>query len=166
MDRLERPDHMKLFFYATFGGHFNEAMMLVESVLPHYGDVKMITFDSPELADSIVPTLRLKKVSFSGNFAFKSALNGLVNLPRLFYQLIKERPDVVISTGSGEIAIPALILANTLGIRTIYIETWTRVKDPSMAGRVLYYFADHFLVQWEDLLPKFGKRAKYLGGLL
>jgi beta-1,4-N-acetylglucosaminyltransferase len=157
---------MKIFFYASQGGHFNEAMMIVDAVVKKHEDITMITFDSPEMKGLMVKSFLLKKVTWSDVLLLKSALTGLVNVPRILIHMIKNRPDVVISTGSGELAIPALIMAEALGINTIYIETWTRVKNPSWAGRVLYHFADRFLVQWEDLLPRFGARAEYRGGLL
>ena len=157
---------MKIFFYASQGGHFNEAMMIVDVVAKKYEDITMVTFDSPEMGEVGVKTLLLKKITWSNILLLKSALTGLVNVPKILVHMIRNRPDVVISTGSGELAIPALVMAEALGIRTIYIETWTRVKDPSWAGRVLYRFADRFLVQWEELLPRFGERAEYRGGLL
>lgn len=140
--------------------------MIVDVVAMRYDDITMITFDSPEMKDLRVKSLLLKKVTWSNILLLKSALTGLVNVPRMLVHLIRNRPDVVISTGSGELAIPALLMAEALGIRTIYIETWTRVKEPSWAGRILYHFAGRFLVQWEDLLPRFGRRAEFRGGLL
>jgi beta-1,4-N-acetylglucosaminyltransferase len=76
--------------------------------------------------------------------------------------LCRERPRLIVSTGS-EIAIPAFYLAKLLRMKTIFIESWTRVAQPTGTGRLVYPVADVFLVQWETLLAKYGKKAKYEG---
>jgi UDP-N-acetylglucosamine:LPS N-acetylglucosamine transferase len=78
--------------------------------------------------------------------------------------LLREKPKLIVSTGS-EIAIPAFCLARILRIRTIFIESWARVIEPSGTGRLVYPVADVFLVQWERLLSKYGKKARYEGAI-
>ena len=80
--------------------------------------------------------------------------------------LKKERPDVVIST-AGWVSIPTFILAKVVfGIPTIYVHSWSRVAEKSDSGRILYYLSDVFIVQWPQLLEKYGKKAKYFGGII
>jgi UDP-N-acetylglucosamine:LPS N-acetylglucosamine transferase len=79
--------------------------------------------------------------------------------------LLREKPKLIISTGS-EIAIPAFYLAKLLRIKTVFIESWTRVDRPTGTGKIVYPVSDLFLVQWERLLPKYGKKAKYEGAIL
>lgn len=164
--RTEIREHMKIFFYSSQGGHFNEAMMLIDRIVNEFPDITIITFNSPEMKGIKIKNDLLAKVPGSGGSIITALLSGVLNAPRILVNLLKERPDVAISTGSGELAIPALVMAKWFGIKTIYIETWTRVREPSTAGKVLYYFSDVFLVQWPDLLPRFGRKARYLGGLL
>lgn len=38
--------------------------------------------------------------------------------------------------------------------RIIFVESFCRVKSLSMTGRLLYYFADRFIVQWPGLQDK------------
>jgi UDP-N-acetylglucosamine:LPS N-acetylglucosamine transferase len=78
--------------------------------------------------------------------------------------LIRERPDAILSTGS-EIAIPAIIIGKLLGIRTVFIESWCRVRSRSFTGRVVYFFSDVFLVQWPQLCDAYGRKAKYAGSI-
>ena len=80
--------------------------------------------------------------------------------------LLKERPDVVISTGGGEIAIPFCYAGKLLGAKVILIETLTRITTRSAAGRFIYPIADLFLVQWESLLARYGKKAQYWGNVI
>jgi UDP-N-acetylglucosamine:LPS N-acetylglucosamine transferase len=79
--------------------------------------------------------------------------------------LLREKPKLIVSTGS-EIAIPAFYLARLLRIKTIFIESWARVIEPSGTGRLVYPVSDVFLVQWEQLLSKYGKKAKYEGAIV
>ena len=78
--------------------------------------------------------------------------------------LLRERPKLIVSTGS-EIAIPSFYLAKILRIKTIFIESWTRVDRPTGTGKIVYPVSDVFLVQWERLLSKYGKKARYEGSI-
>ena len=44
----------------------------------------------------------------------------------------------------------------------IFIESFCRVKSLSLTGKLLYYFVDKFIVQWENLQIKYSK-AEYIG---
>jgi beta-1,4-N-acetylglucosaminyltransferase len=51
-------------------------------------------------------------------------------------------------------------------MRSIYIESWARVKALSLSGRLLKPFVDRFLVQWPEIAKKEGERVEYLGPLV
>jgi len=147
---------MKIALVCNLGGHLTQMFFLLEAFENH--EIFFVTNDDP----------RIKQVKY------KKFLLDYINLNpwkmtkafiRTFEILIKEKPDIIISTGA-EIAIPFFILARILGIKTIYIESWSRVKNMSRTGRILYYIADVFLVQWIDLLKKYGKKARYEGGVV
>jgi len=94
---------------------------------------------------------------------------GLLILRTLFEAikiLSKEKPDLIVSTGGGEIAIPFCYIGKLLGMKIIFIETLARVKTPSGGGHIVYPIADLFLVQWESLLKEYGNKAKYWGNLI
>ncbi|EIE86577.1 hypothetical protein RO3G_11288 [Rhizopus delemar RA 99-880] len=50
-------------------------------------------------------------------------------------------------------------------IEIIYIESFARVHTLSLTGKLLYPFADRFLVQWPELSSRF-QRAEYQGVLV
>ncbi|KAI8376270.1 oligosaccharide biosynthesis protein Alg14 like-domain-containing protein [Radiomyces spectabilis] len=50
-------------------------------------------------------------------------------------------------------------------IQIIYVESFARVHTLSLTGKILYYFADEFIVQWPQLSQRY-KRAKYTGILI
>ena len=90
----------------------------------------------------------------------------LVDLIKILFILIAERPAVLISTGA-EIAIPFFYLAKCLfGSKLIYIESCAQVSNPSLTGRIVYPITDLFLVQWPQLLHKYGGKARYAGNLI
>jgi beta-1,4-N-acetylglucosaminyltransferase len=76
-----------------------------------------------------------------------------------------EQPDVIMSTGA-EIAIPFLWVGKLMGAKTVYVESWCRVRSPSGTGRLVYPVADLFLVQWPALMQVYGPKARYLGAVL
>jgi len=75
--------------------------------------------------------------------------------------LLRERPDAVISCGPA-VGVPPCLLARLLGIRVIFVETGSRVRALSMTGRIVYRFANLFIVQWPQLLERYPK-AVYAG---
>lgn len=75
----------------------------------------------------------------------------------------KEKPDVIISTGSLA-AFPMCLIGKIFGKKVVFIESFARVNAPSLTGRCVYPFADLFLVQWEEMKAVYPK-AVYMGGL-
>lgn len=88
----------------------------------------------------------------------------LKNCVESFFLLIKEKPDLIISTGA-DVAVPTCIIGKLLGIKLIYIESGGNVITPSLSGKLIYPFADLFIVQWRPTLKNFPS-AVYSGGPL
>lgn len=82
-----------------------------------------------------------------------------------FKILHREKPDVIITTGGDE-TIPICYIGKLLGSKIICIESFTRIYNKSGTGIILYPIADKFLVQWESLLSKYGKKAQYWGKVI
>jgi UDP-N-acetylglucosamine:LPS N-acetylglucosamine transferase len=81
--------------------------------------------------------------------------------------LLKERPDVVISTGASA-GYFALRLAKYLGRRTIWVDSIANAEELSLAGQRVRPFADLWLTQWPHLASaKNATRSpQYLGAVL
>lgn len=146
------PPRRKICLVCSHGGHLTEILQLADAFDGH--ETFFITYRT-------VRTEELEKKYLLRNIG-RNPINLLAILPGIFNILRSEKPDIVISTGA-EIAIPALYVAKLLGIKTIYIESWCRVKEPSRTGKTVYPVSDVFLVQWKQLLDKYGRKAKYAG---
>ena len=75
--------------------------------------------------------------------------------------LLRERPDVIVSTGAA-VGCVTCLLAKTLGARVIWLDSITNVNRPSLSGRLVRPFADLFLVQWPEL-ARGRRRVEYAG---
>jgi UDP-N-acetylglucosamine:LPS N-acetylglucosamine transferase len=161
--------HMKVALVCSHGGHLDEALAVLEAFAGH--EVFLVTYDAsvmgnPNLKDfshpGIARTYRLRLRGISNFLIFLTMAEACF---RFLWIFLKERPKMVFSTGS-EIALPAFYLGKFLfRVRLIFLETATRVTDPSLTGKVLYPVADLFLVQWEAMLAKLGPKARYHGGV-
>jgi UDP-N-acetylglucosamine:LPS N-acetylglucosamine transferase len=87
-----------------------------------------------------------------------------VDLMEAWSILRKERPNLILSTGAGPV-VPFAIIGKLYGIRTIFIETFNRVAEPSLSGRIMYCLADRFFYQWKSL-ERFFPKAEYGGPLV
>ena len=87
----------------------------------------------------------------------------ILNLFKELYIFLKERPDVVITTGVLAI-IPLCLFAKLFGKKLIYIESFAKVTSPTETGKLMYKFADRFYVQWGQMLEIYPD-AVFLGGI-
>lgn len=138
--KLER--RKKICLISSSGGHYEQLKMLAPLSEDH--DVFWVTEESEyaSKADYYLIQTGLK----DKYFPIKMFANFFRSL-KIWY---KEKPDYVITTGTM-IVLPMAFLAKLFGKRLIYIETFARVYDGTRTGRLMYKFADLFIVQWETL---------------
>ncbi len=144
---------MKICLACSAGGHLTELSQL-EEVYRDY-ETFTVTFkreDTAGLPGKVYYLLDPKR----------SPQKILVNFFEALRVVLKERPDVVMTTGAG-VVVPLCIISKMLGSKIIYIESFARINSKSLSGVMLYPFADLFFVQWEQLLDKYGSRAQYGG---
>ncbi len=89
----------------------------------------------------------------------------IVNLWEAYQILSRTRPKVILSTGAGPVVPFALIGRLLFGTHIIFIETITRVQNPSLTGRIMYWLAHDFFYQWRGLKRHFPK-GQFGGPLL
>lgn len=140
----------KVLFVASSGGHLEEISRL-KRIAGEYDNALVTEKNGFEVRDFgnrqyFVPQINRKEILFLPKFI------GLFF--RALWILGKEKPDVVITTGAL-IAYPFCILEKMRGGKVIYIESFARVREPSLSGKLIHKHADLFLVQWEDMLEYF-----------
>jgi beta-1,4-N-acetylglucosaminyltransferase len=146
----------KIGLICSAGGHFAEMLQLWEAFKGY--SVFLVTYREKTTGNR-KDTYYLMNIVRSP-FAFVA---GLIKILLIF---LKERPDILFSTGS-EIAIPSFYFGKFLfRTKLVYLECSAQVYQSSLTGRWVYPVTDLFLVQWEPLLNQYGPKAKYVGGLI
>lgn len=148
---------VKICFAASSGGHSTEIMRL-KKLIDGY-DHFFITETTPGKNESD-KVYYLRQVN-------RREIKSLLYFVYLFFLswriISKEKPTHIISTGAM-CTFPVCLIGKLRGIKIIYIESFARVYSLSRTGRLVYSFADIFVVQWKELLVNFPK-AIYCGGL-
>ena len=141
---------------ASGGGHVRQLLDLEDAWSQH--SYFFVTEDTA-LARSLSEQ---HKVFFVSHVALGQARLGspLLMLKRAVQNLwksgaivVRERPDVLITTGAGA-AFFALLWAKVLGAKIVVIESFARFDRPSMFARIAAPFADHKIVQSGALLTR------------
>lgn len=153
-----RGNGPRLCLVCSPGGHFIQLWSLQE----WWRDYSRFWVTGPGPAEDCLLRDELRHLA---HFPTNRHLPNLIrNLVLAWRVLKKEKPSTLVSTGAG-VALPFILAARLLGIRTIYLESLTRVKSLSLSGRLVAPFVDHLLVQWEGLARKH-KKAVWAGRLI
>lgn len=153
---LDKKDKKRCLFVSSQGGHLNELLKLKDTINSY---------------NSLLVTEKCKNnLEYKTKYLMATTRYQLSYVYGIFYNFFKSlnifldfNPDVIISTGSHT-AIPLCLIGHLFGKKIIYIESYANISTKSLAGRIVYNFADVFIVQWEDML-KLYPNAIYIGGL-
>lgn len=154
---------LKVCLAATSGGHLDEILQLNEFYEQY--DHFFVT-NSSSFAEALSKN---KKVYFVKGFVMTSVIKDLLIFPPILNGfksikiLIKEKPDLIITTGSGT-AFPICFLSKLFGKKMLLIESIARVNQYSLSGKVLNKISDLTLVQWEQM-QKVYKKSIYGGNI-
>lgn len=149
----------KICFAASTGGHFEQLMMLTP--LMNKYDSFIITEETNYQIDIEERKIYYLKQTNRREWLF--IINLIVNIIKSIKIYIREKPDIVLTTGVLSM-IPISLIAKIRGKKLIYIESFAIINKPTLTGKLLYKFADRFYVQWESMLEVY-KKAIFLGGL-
>ena len=151
---MAKKKQKKVMFIASTGGHLAELLQL-SPCFDRY-DFSLVTEKTksnlglrdkyPGRVHYIISgtyTTLIAKILYP----FKLFLNCWISL----FLMIKLRPDFVVTTGTHN-AGPMCCLAKLFGKKVIFIETFANSNSPTRSGRLIYKFADYFIVQWESML--------------
>lgn len=151
----------KVLFISSTGGHLSEMMMLSD-LFKEY-DYHIIT-------EKIKSTENLKekycgKIDYliygTKDHKFSYPFKLIANSFKSLYLYFKIRPEFIVTTGAHT-AGPMCCIGKLFGSKIIYIETFANRNTKTITGRLIYKFADLFIVQWESMLKLYPK-ATYGG---
>jgi|SRR3990172_5825307 len=87
----------------------------------------------------------------------------LVSALQMFWILVRERPDVVLSTGAAP-GYFAILFGKLFGAKTVWIDSVANAEQLSLSGQLAGRFADLWLTQWRHLARPGG--PNYIGSVL
>ena len=157
--RTKKVFEVKICFVASSGGHWEELMCL--NSICNKADSFFVTEKGGQSNDCGLKHLYLfkkinrKEILFVFHFVWVFI--------RALVIMVKEKPDVVITTGAL-LAYPFCLIAKILKKKVIYIESFARVTDASITGKLVYKFADLFIVQWKSMKKVYPKSV-YAGSI-
>ncbi len=146
----------KVMFISSTGGHFSELMQL-KPIFEKY-DYHIVTEKDEMTRDFKQKYDKRMHYMIYGTRAhiFKYIFQFIANCFITLFLYIKIRPKYIITTGTHN-AGPMCLLGKLFRSKIIYIETFANRYTKSATGKLVYKFADLFIVQWEELLELYPK---------
>ena len=169
-----RPPPLVTLVVLGSGGHTTEMQRLVSSLDKRYSLVMVAATDdglSVRRASRWFPPneqpvfARITRSRTVGQSYVSSVWTTMQALVAAFLLVVRAKPHLVICNGPGT-CVPVCVAAKLINRATlVYVESFCRVHSLSLSGLLLYYVADHFLVQWRSLALKY-RRTRYCGLLV
>ena len=154
-----KSKNKKICLIASSGGHLEELKQLkkiINKYNTYFVVAKTKSVDgNKEFKYKVCDFCRKNKILY--------VLTFIITFFQQLYIFIKERPDVVITTGPGMV-VPTCLIAKLFKKKLIFIESFARMTSPSKTGEKLYRYADLFFIQ-NEYLKKFYPNSIYKGAL-
>jgi len=137
----------KICLISSSGGHFEQLLMLKQ--LEKDYKIFIVTEKTKYNKDDKKINYFISQVNRKEILFFPKMIGIMIKSLFIF---LKEKPDVVISTGVLA-AIPMLFIGHVFKKKVIYIESFAKISSPTMTGNLVYKkkWADQFYVQWETM---------------
>ena len=155
MKKHEREKRKKIMLVASGGGHWVELMRLTPAV--EDCSLAFVTVQR----DYEYQTKRFDRSRYYTVFDVTrwNRIRWIQTVMQLIVILLRERPDIVISTG----ALPgffALRLGKLFGARTVWVDSIANVEELSKSGQMIGPHATLWLTQWAHLAKEGGPECK------
>jgi UDP-N-acetylglucosamine:LPS N-acetylglucosamine transferase len=118
-----------------------------------------VTFDKSD-ARSL---LEGERVVYAHGPTNRNVPNLLRNLALARRVLRMVRPSAMVTTGAG-VAVPFAWQAWLARVPVLYVESFTRINELSLSGRMIQPVAERLYVQWPEALAD-APRARFVGSL-
>ena len=154
----EGMSRLKICLVGSSGGHLTH-LYLLKNFWTKY-DRFWVTFNKED-ARSLLKNERKYWCYHPTNINIKNLFKNTILALKI---LIKEKPDVIISSGAAS-AIPFFYLGKLFGAKLVYIEVYDRIDSPTLTGKIVYPITDKFILQWEEQ-KKFYPKGINIGGIV
>jgi UDP-N-acetylglucosamine:LPS N-acetylglucosamine transferase len=151
-------------FILGSGGHTSQMIELSKDLKDKINYFYLIQKDDILSEKKILFKGKIIKVKRNADFnenKFNTFFKTIFSFFKAIKIIKKNKIDVLISCGPG-ISIPFFYAGKLLGKKLIFIESWSRVTQKSISGKLIYPIADLFFVQWKENLKNYPK-ALYRG---
>lgn len=172
--KIKRTAPVRTLVVMGSGGHTMEMNRLLDTVDPGtWSPMHIIVAEGDDLSTRRMTTtinrdvvvhriLRSRRV---GQSYVTSIWTTIVALIQSVILMLRIYPELVLINGPGT-CVPVAIASKLVCRSTVvFVESFCRVKSLSLSGRILYFIADYFVVQWPYIVDKY-PRARYLGNIL
>ena len=148
---------VELLLVCSSGGH----LLQLHALRPAWEGFNRawVTFDKSDARSLLAG----ERVWFGHGPTNRNVRNLLRNVVLAWRLVGVARPRVVLSTGAG-LAVPFVWIGRLRGARVVYVESLTRIDEPSLSLRLLRPVASRVYVQWPELATRVSG-ARYVGGL-
>ena len=148
---------IKVCLVGSSGGHLTHLMMLK----PFLKDKKRfwVTFDKEDARGQLKDE-KMYGCYYPTNRNLKALIKNTFLAIKV---IIKERPDLIISSGAA-VAVPFFYIGKLFGAKLVYIEVFDRIDKPTVTGKMVYPITDKFIVEWEEM-KKIYPKAINLGSV-
>jgi UDP-N-acetylglucosamine:LPS N-acetylglucosamine transferase len=136
----------KVLAVASGGGHWVQLSRLAPAFRDH--DVTFVT-----TLPGVEAPLKGYDVAIVRDASRSAKFDLIVLIYQMIRLIVKNRPDVVITTGAAP-GVIALRIAKLFGAKTIWLDSIANVEEVSMSGRLAKTSADLWLTQWAHLVDK------------
>ena len=143
-------ENKKICLVGSSGGHLAHLYML--KPIWEKTERFWVTFDKED-SRSLLENEKFYKCFFPTN---RNLLNLIRNTFLAFKVIIKERPDIIISSGAA-VAVPFFYIGKLFGAKLVYIEVFDRVDKSTVTGKLVYPITDKFIVQWDEMKKVYPK---------
>lgn len=146
---------MKILAVASGGGHWKQ-LMLLDNLFEKKNVYYITTVNG-------LPQSNQKKNFYIVSDSNKNNILGLFKTFKdVFYITLKERPNMIITTGAAP-GLLSILCGRLIGSKTIWIDSIANAEKISLGGNISRKIAHHVFTQWEHLADN---DVLFIGSLL
>ncbi|QLL32189.1 hypothetical protein HG536_0C03570 [Torulaspora globosa] len=190
---IERKGPLHVFLFLGSGGHTGEMLRLVDNykemllakgntVYVGYSDdksrsqfIRQVTIENRACRFEYYQFKKAREVNAGLLTSLASVLQTIIKSLAIIFKVsraMRGKPRLVLLNGPGTCCVIAawFKVIEWLDLfqpcsNIVYVESLARITSLSLTGRILYWIADLFIVQWEELCLTH-PRARYYGLLV